>query len=131
MKIVSQLSVFLENKPGAFARVCSTFAREKINLDAIMVEDAIDHAVVRLVVDKTKKAKDLLEDHGAVCLEGQILAIEMKNKPGQLVQVAEKLAKANINVDYAYGSSAAVGGEQVTIYVRVADPNAALEVLKG
>lgn len=131
MKIVSQLSVFLENKPGAFARVCSTFAKEKINLDAIMVEDAVDHAVVRLVVDKTKKAKDLLEDHGAVCLEGQILAVDLKNVPGQLVQVAEKLANANINVDYAYGSSTATDEGQVTIYVRVADPNAALKVLRG
>lgn len=129
MKIVSQLSVFLENKPGAFARVCSTFAKEGVNLLAIMVEDAVDHAVVRMVVDNPKKAKDLLEDHGAVSLENEVLAVEMKNQPGQLVHIAEKLANAKINIDYAYGSSPPTNGGEVMIYVRVADAHAALKVL--
>jgi len=56
MQIVSQLSIFLENKPGIFARVCSEFAKEGINMLAIMVEDAVDHAVVRLVADDNKKS---------------------------------------------------------------------------
>lgn len=129
MKIVTQLSVFLENKPGAFARVCSTFANEGVNLLAIMVEDAVDHAVVRMVVDNPKKGKDLLEDHGAVSLENEVLAVEMKNQPGQLVHIAEKLAQAKINIDYAYGSSPPTNSGEVMIYVRVANPQAALKVL--
>ncbi len=129
MKIVTQLSVFLENKPGAFARICSTFAKEGVNLLAIMVEDAVDHAVVRMVVDNPKKAKDLLEDHGAVSLENEVLAVEMKNQPGQLVHIAEKLANAKINIDYAYGSSPPTNGGEVMIYVRVANPQSALQVL--
>lgn len=131
MKIVSQLSIFLENKPGAFARVCAAFSKEGVNMLAIMVEDLVDNAVVRLVADNTQKAKDLIEDHGAVSLENDILAVEMPNQPGQLVIVAEKLAKANINIDYAYGSSPPTAGGQVTIYVRVDDPKIALDVLKG
>lgn len=131
MKIVSQLSIFLENKPGAFARICSAFAKEGVNILAIMVEDAVDHAVVRMVVDNTKKAKDLLEDHGAVSMESEILAVEMKNQPGQLVHVAEKLSAAKINIDYAYGSAPPTDGGFVTIFIRVADPTSTLTVLKG
>lgn len=131
MQIVNQLSVFLENKPGVFARVCAEFAKEGVNLLAIMVEDAVDHAVVRLVADKTKKAREILEDHGAVSLENDILAVKMPNQPGELVKVAEKLAQAKINIDYAYGSSPVGGDGNATIYIRVKDPNAALTILKG
>src|SRR3990167_2028359 len=122
MKIVSQLSVFLENKAGVFARVFSAFAKEGINMQGIMVVDAIDHAVVRMVVDKPKKAKYLLEDHGAVCLENDILALEVPNAPGALILAAEKLAKKNINLDYAYGSAPSSDGKGVTIYIHVANP---------
>lgn len=131
MKIVSQLSVFLENKAGVFARVCAAFANEGINMQGIMVVDAIDHAVVRMVVDKPKKAKDLLEDHGAVCLENDILALEVDNAPGALILAAEKLSKKNINLDYAYGSAPGTDGKSVTIYIHVADPAASLKALKG
>lgn len=130
MQIVSQLSIFLENKPGVFARVCSEFAKEDINLMAIMVEDAVDHAVVRLVADDNKKACEILELHGAVAIENDILAVDMPNKPGELVKLADKLAGADINIDYAYGSSSGDNKGTTTIYVRVKDPEAALGVLR-
>lgn len=131
MRVVSQLSIFLENRPGAFARVCAEFARRGVNMHAVMVEDAVDHAVIRMVVDKVKKAKDILEDHGAISMENEILAVDMANRPGEFVKVAQKLAKAMINMDYAYGSAPTGAKGKVTLYVRVSDPNAALRVLQG
>ena len=84
-----------------------------------------------MVVDKPKKAKDLLEDHGAVCLENDILALEVPNAPGALILAAEKLAKKNINLDYAYGSAPSSDGKGVTIYIHVANPAESLKALKG
>ena len=52
MKTVKQLSLFLENKPGTLAAVRKAHAREKINVHAISVSDAADHAVVRLLADR-------------------------------------------------------------------------------
>ncbi|MBI2339730.1 MAG: ACT domain-containing protein, partial [Deltaproteobacteria bacterium] len=124
MRVVSQLSIFLENRPGAFARVCAEFAKRGVNMQAVMVEDAVDHAVIRMVVDKVKKAKDILEDHGAISMENEILAVDMSNRPGEFVKVAQKLAKAMINMDYAYGSAPAGAKGKVTLFVRVPDPNA-------
>ena len=131
MRVISQLSIFLENRPGAFARVCAEFARRGVNMQAVMVEDAVDHAVIRMVVDKVKKAKDILEDHGAISMENEILAVDMPNRPGEFVKVAQKLAKAMINMDYAYGSAPTGTKGRVTLYVRVSDPVATLKVLKG
>ena len=131
MRVISQLSIFLENRPGAFARVCAEFARRGVNMQAVMVEDAVDRAVIRMGVDKVKKAKDILEDHGAISMENEILAVDMPNRPGEFVKVAQKLAKAMINMDYAYGSAPTGTKGRVTLYVRVSDPVATLKVLKG
>src|SRR3989338_3922788 len=131
MRVISQLSIFLENRPGAFARVCAEFARRGVNMQAVMVEDAVDHAVIRMVVDKVTKAKDILEDHGAISMENEILAVDMPNRPGEFVKVAQKLSKAMINMDYAYGSAPTGTKGRVTLYVRVSDPVATLKVLKG
>jgi len=55
MKIVKQLALFLENKPGTLSKVCDALAAAKINIYAISVSDAVDHAVVRMVVDDSHK----------------------------------------------------------------------------
>ena len=53
MKIVKQLALFLENKPGTLAAVCRALARAKINIYAISTSDAVGSAVLR--VDNLKE----------------------------------------------------------------------------
>ena len=60
MKVEKQLSLFLENKPGTLAAVCQALADEAVNIYAISVVDAVDHAVVRMVVSDPTKAITLL-----------------------------------------------------------------------
>ncbi|MHC4481514.1 MAG: ACT domain-containing protein, partial [Planctomycetota bacterium] len=59
-----QLAVFLENRPGTLAKMCQALAQEGINLLALTVSDNVDHAVVRLVVDKPQEALHLLGSSG-------------------------------------------------------------------
>ena len=64
MKTVKQLSLFLENKPGTLVAVCRALADEKINFQAMSVSDAVDHAVVRMVVSDPRRAVHLLGERG-------------------------------------------------------------------
>ncbi len=105
MEIVIQLAVFLENKPGTMARMCRALEKEKINILALTVSDTVDHAVVRMVVSDTHKAVHLLEVHNVLVVESEVLMIESDNRPGSLAGIAERLAKAKINVEYAYMTS--------------------------
>ena len=66
MQITKQIAIFLENRPGTLARVCDTFAREKINIYAFSTSDTIDHTVMRLVVSDYRKALQLCEERGAL-----------------------------------------------------------------
>ena len=125
MKSVKQLALFLENKPGTLSKVCKALAAAKININAIAVSDAVDHAVVRMVVDDPQKALHLLGERGVLVVERDVLMLTGHNKPGELAGVTAKLAKHAINIEYAY--SAATGA----MILRVDNLKKAVRVLKG
>ncbi len=129
MAIAKQLSVFLENKPGVLGRLCKSFKDNKININALSVSDTVDHAVVRLIVSDPSRARDLLEQHGVLVVETDVLSLELPDQPGILAQIANKLAKAKINIEYAYGTA---GGSNThpTLIVRVSDTKRAAKLLK-
>ena len=102
MNITKQLALFLENRPGTLARVCEALSKEKINIYAISISDTVDHSVVRMVVSDPRKALLLFEEHGTLVVEDDVLMIEGDNKPGTLAKIAERLAKAGENIEYAY-----------------------------
>lgn len=125
MKSVKQLALFLENKPGTLSKVCKALAEAKININAIAVSDAVDHAVVRMVVSDPQKALHMLGERGVLVVERDVLMLKGRNKPGELASVAAKLARHHINIEYAY--SAATGA----MILRVDNPKKAMRVLKG
>ena len=102
IETATQLAVFLGNRPGALARVCSELAAAEINIHALATSDTIDHAVVRMVVSDPTKALMILGERGVLALENDVLMIESNNEPGTLAAIADRLAKAEINIEYAY-----------------------------
>ena len=128
MEIAQQLSLFLENKPGTLAEVCKELARKKVNIFALTISDSVDHAIVRMVVSEPRKALDLFESRGVLVVEAKVLMIENSNKPGSLAHIAEKLAKAKINIEYAYLATSP-GTKTGLLIMRVSDTKKALKVL--
>jgi len=102
MELVTQLALFLENKPGTLAAVCDALAEAKINIFALTISDTVDHAVVRMVVSDTDKALSIFEAHGTLVVENEVLMIEHDNRPGTLSEIAKKLASKKVNIEYAY-----------------------------
>ena len=102
MNITKQLAIFLENRPGTLARVCDALALEKINIFAISTSDTVDHTVIRMVVSDYRRAMHVFEEHGTLVVEDDVLMIEGDNRAGSLARIAHRLAKAKINIEYAY-----------------------------
>ena len=128
-KIVQQLAVFLENKPGALAMVCDALAAAKINIFGLSVSDTTDHSVVRMVVSNSEKAIGIFEEHGALVVESDVLMIQNDNRPGSLSRIAHALAEKKINIDYGYLASMPLAKKGLLI-LRVTDPKKALSILK-
>ena len=104
MKVAKQLSVMLPNKPGQLAMLCQKLAGAKVNIRALSVVETTEQGIVRLVVDKAAVARRVLEDAKFGHVVTDVILAEMANRPGALSHVAERLAKARINVQYVYGS---------------------------
>jgi hypothetical protein len=130
MQITKQLAIFLDNRPGTFARVADALAQAKINIYAISTSDTVDHSVVRLVVDDSRRALRLFEEHGALVVEDDVLMIEGDNKPGSLAKLAHKLADAKINIEYAYCATPPAAKKGLLI-LRISDAKKALKVLNS
>ena len=130
MKTVKQLALFLENRPGTLAKVCQALAAARINIYAISVSDAVDHAVVRMVVSDPHKALHLLGEHGVLVIERDVLMLEGRNKPGELATIAAKLSKNRVNIEYAYSATPS-NATRGAMILRVDNPSKAARILKG
>lgn len=130
MHITKQLALFLENRPGTLARVCEALKEAGINIYAISTSDTVDHSVVRMVVSDAAKALYVFEEYGTLVVEDDVLMIPGDNKPGALAQIANKLAKAKINIEYAYCATPPDAKKGLLI-LRVSNPQKALKVLNS
>jgi hypothetical protein len=107
LETTTQLAVFLENRPGALARVCEALAEAGINIHALTVADTVDHAVVRMIVSDPIKALMLLGERGVLSFENDVLFIDAANEHGVLSKIADALSGVEVNIEYAYFASAA------------------------
>ena len=126
----TQLAVFLSNRPGALARVCEELANAEINIHALAVSDTADHSVVRMVVGDPTKALMLLGERGVLALETDVLMIESDNEPGTLARIADRLAKSDVNIEYAYFASSATSPKGI-IVLRPSNIEKARQALTG
>lgn len=128
MDIVKQLALFLSNKPGTLAEVCEEMAKAEINIHALTISDTVDHSVVRMVVSDTNRALMLLGHHGVLVVENEVLMIENSNKPGALADIARRLSKAKINIEYAYLATSP-GSRKGLLILRPSNAKKALKIL--
>ena len=127
---VKQISVSLENVPGAFLGVSEYLRAEGINIRAISVADTSDISTVRFVTDNPDKTADVLRSHGYAVKETHVLAVEVPDHPGGLIAVLKPLKAANINVLYFYPFLGRGESGQPIVIVGVDQTEGAIDVLK-
>ncbi len=130
LETTTQLAVFLENRPGALARVCEALAKAGINIHALTVSDTVDHAVVRMIVSDPTKALMLLGERGVLAFEHDVLFIDATNELGVLARIADALSRAEVNIEYAYFASGATAPKG-TIVLRTSNVEKARQALSG
>ncbi|MCP4265199.1 MAG: amino acid-binding protein [Candidatus Brocadiaceae bacterium] len=130
MPIVKQLTILLQNNPGALSNVCSDLASKDINILAMSVLDTIDSGLIRMVVDDHENAVKALGDAGLNVIETDVLSLEMTHKPGTLAEITRQLSKAKINIEYAYVSVPPGDGTSIGIFW-VSNLKKATEILEA
>jgi hypothetical protein len=126
---IHQLSVFVENSPGHLRAPCQVLTDAGISLVTLSLADTKQFGILRLIVRDWQRAKSLLEAAGFVTNVSEVLAIEVPDRPGGLVDVLNIMERARINVEYMYAFTEKRDDKAVLIF-RFEDTDAAVEALK-
>lgn len=113
---VEQISVFLENKSGRLAEVSDVLAKAGVNIRALSLADTTDFGILRLIVNDTEKAKQVLKDNGCTVGKTEVVAVEVEDRPGGLANILNVIKKKEINVEYMYAFVQKSGGNAIIIF---------------
>lgn len=69
-----------------------------------MRKDSARFALVRMIVDQTDKAIDLLSKNDYLFDIMPVMTLEIENRPGSLADIANKFGEEGININYVYGT---------------------------
>ncbi|MEN6535015.1 MAG: ACT domain-containing protein [Bryobacteraceae bacterium] len=127
---IHQLSLFVENKPGALIEPCRLLAREAVNIRTLSVADTREFGILRLIVSDWKKAEKALRDAGFVVNVTEVLAVEVPDRPGGLAGIIEAFENSPVNIEYMYAFTSGRGDKAVIIF-RFDQPDAAITLLQS
>lgn len=106
---LNQISVFVENNPGKLMQLTEVLAKHQINMRALSLAETSEFGIVRIIVDDTKGASDVLMQEGFIHTITQVLGVAIPDEPGGLNQVLNVLSGTGMNVEYMY---AFLGGKE-------------------
>lgn len=124
---VKQLEIPLEKHSARLADISHTLAENVINIRAISLVDTQDFGILRLVVNDTNRAAQVLQEHGFHVEITEVLAVEMPDKPGALDCILQVAGKSGLSVEYMYAFTKKSGDSGLLLF-RFNDQDAAEEV---
>ena len=101
MAIRSELTLRLQNSPGALHRVCEILREERINIIALSVESA---GRLRIIVNNPERAVSVLETRNYVVQAQDVLFLELSHSLGSLEEATRLLTNADVNINYIYAA---------------------------
>ena len=117
MPKTTQLVLTLQSKPGVLAGISRALADARVNILSLSAAEAAGRGTIRMIVSKPTVAKRALRKARVRFVEEPAFAKRIRNKPGSLARVVEKLARARVNIRSAYATTAGRGGATVVITV--------------
>jgi len=125
---LNQLSVFVDNTPGALSDITSVLAGAGVNLRALSIADTERFGILRMIVSDNKLATSVLKSRNYVVKETEVVGVKIGDQPGKLAEALKVLELADINLEYLYAFCARTERHAYMV-IRVADNMKAEEVL--
>lgn len=100
--MLKQISIFAENKKGAFQTITQLLMDHHINILGSVTNDSTEYGTIRMIVSDTEKTMEILKDAGYICRTASIIGVEIPDKVGSLNSILKELLDGNINLDYTY-----------------------------
>jgi hypothetical protein len=97
------LTVTLEDRPGALASMGEALGKAGVNIDGLCGVTVEGKGSIHiLVADPAKAKRALAESKIPVAREEDVLVLDVKDRPGELGEIGRRLAGAGVNIHLAY-----------------------------
>ncbi len=125
-----QITVWVESTLGQLGRIAKALGDAKVNITAFSATTAGGESPIRLHVSSPAKARKALQRLGIRVTEEEVLRITLPDKPGVLGTLGERLGKAKVNIEYAFGS-VVKGGRKADVVLGVSELAGAAKALRN
>ena len=130
---IKQVSVFLDNRPGALSEVIEHIDKFRMKIFALSIADAGEFGLVRMITEDPERAVKDLEDADFILAKSkknsEVIAI-LITKSGKVSEIAKMLADEDLNIEYAYSSAVLIDGK-LAVILRVNDLDKAEKILRA
>ncbi|MGA2820820.1 MAG: ACT domain-containing protein [Anaerolineales bacterium] len=101
--MAKDLTVIMEDRPGSLATLGEVLGRAGVNIEGVCAVTAQGKGEIHILVEDAVKAGGALRASGMQVLrETDVLVEDIRDRPGELGNVARRLAGAGVNIQVAY-----------------------------
>ena len=101
--MATDLVIEIDNEPGALARVAAAVSDAGVNLAAATCLGPGDRAELHILVPHAEAVRHALAiTNVAVTREREVVVVDVEDRPGELADIARRVAKEGINLDLIY-----------------------------
>ena len=120
---IKQISVFLENHPGALREMTELLGKGGVDLLALSVADTQNFGIIRIIIESAHvdQALQLLRDNGYIAKVNHVLCAEVPDRPLGLCELLTLIEKANLSVEYMYSFLRASRAGEAALIRRLSD----------
>jgi len=129
--MLTQLTVFLENKPGRLEEVTGCLAKADINIHALSLADTTNFGILRMIVSQPDKALEILKSNDFMVRTSEVISVAMGHSPGSLHKILKELRELDISIEYLYAFTSRHKEHDAIVILSVGDPAAAMKKLEA
>jgi hypothetical protein len=101
--MATDLVIEIDNEPGALARVAAAVSDAGVNLAAATCIGPGNRAELHILVPHAEAVRHALAiTNVAVTREREVVVVDVEDRPGELADIARRVAKEGINLDLVY-----------------------------
>ena len=120
-KIITQLSIFVNNEPGRLANVCKIIKSVGIRVRAFNLAESAEFGILRAIVENPDDSFEKLREKGIIIRKTDIIAIAVTDAADSFFEAADVLGNAGVNIEYLYAFASHSSGPETLLVFRFDD----------
>ena len=129
--LITQLSIFIENRQGRLAEITGLLGEAGVNIHALSLADTTDYGIMRLIVSDPENAKIAMKAKGLMVKTTEVIAVSLKHEAGSLASVLRKMADLGISIEYMYAFTSRSPGHDAMVILKIEDQEAGIKKLES